>query len=141
MKLKLLLFVALLVVLTACVPSPEAVQTSQAVEVPAALKLALSALILAAVTLGLQVVFDSVGLDLRGIGSVLAVSVSAFAVAQLQGYVDAVPSQYDAVVLMVLNVAVVVLGGLGTLQALLRGGRAAELLPHSSANKPTKVIR
>lgn len=138
--MKYFLLTVLLVALTACVPAPEAVQTSTAVEVPAALKLALSALILAAVTLGLQVVFDSVGIDLRGVGAAVAVSVTAFAVAQLQGYVDAVPAQYDAVVLMVLNVAVVVLGGLGTLQALFRRGRAVELLPRGN-ERGSKVIR
>lgn len=127
---KLLIVLTLLVALTACVPDPAAaVQTSAAVQIPEALKLALSALILAGVTLGLQVVFDSVGLDLRGIGSALAVAVSAFVVAQLQGYIDVIPAEFDGLVLMVLNVAVVILGGLGTLQAAFKRDRAAQVLP------------
>ena len=124
---KLLIVFVLLAALTACVPDPT-VATSSAVEVPAALKLAISALILSGVMLGLQVIFDSVGLDLRGIGSAFAVAVSAFAVSQLQGYIDVVPAQYDGVVLMVLNVAVVILGSLGTLQALFNSNRAAKLI-------------
>lgn len=117
-----------LVVVTGCVPEPTAVQTSSAVQVPEALKLVLSALILAGVTLGLQVVFDSIGLDLRGVGGAVSVSVSAFLIAQLQGYIDVIPASYDGLVLMVLNVAVVILGGLGTLQALFNSNRAAKVL-------------
>jgi len=129
MKVKLMfLAFVLLTLVSACVPDPAAIQTSSAVQVPEALKLALSALILAAVTLGLQVVFDKIGLDLRGIGSVVAVAVSAFAVSQLQGYIDVVPVEYDGLVLMILNVAVVILGSLGTLQALFNSNRAAKLI-------------
>src|SRR5688500_12180721 len=129
MKVKLMfLAFVLLTLVSACVPDPAAVQTSSAVQVPEALKLALSALILAGVTLGLQVVFDKVGIDLRGIGSAVAVAASAFAVSQLQGYIDVVPAQYDGLVLMVLNVAVVILGSLGTLQALFNSNRAAKLI-------------
>ena len=129
MKVKIVfLAFALLTFLTSCVPDPAAIQTSSAVQVPEALKLALSALILAGVTLGLQVVFDKVGLDLRGIGSAVAVAVSAFAVSQLQGYIDVVPVEYDGLVLMILNIAVVILGSLGTLQALFNSNRAAKLI-------------
>lgn len=129
MKVKFifLLFVAM-IVLSSCVPDPAARQTSQAVEIPQALKLILSALILAGVTLGLQVVFDSVGIDLRGVGNAVAVAVSAFVIAQVQGYIDVIPAEFDGIVLMVLNVAVVILGGLGTLQALFNSNRAAKVL-------------
>ena len=110
--------------LSACTAAP----TSNAVQIPDALTLAIGALILAAVTLGLQTLFDSVGLDLRGVGAAIAVAVSGFAIAQLQGLIDIIPAQYDQLITIVLNVAVVILGGLGTLQALFKRERAAQVL-------------
>jgi hypothetical protein len=124
---KLFLFIVLLVfpiMLAACTPEP----TSSAVQLPDALKLALSGLILAGVTLGLQAVFDSVGLDLRGVGAAIAVAVSGFAIAQLQGLIDIIPAQYDQLVMIGLNIAVVILTGLGTLQAVFKRERAAQVL-------------
>lgn len=118
----LVVFAAFL--LSACTAAP----TSNAVQLPEALTLAISGLILAAVTLGLQAVFDSIGLDLRGVGVAIVVAVSGFAVAQLQGLIDIIPVQYDQLVTIVLNVAVVILGGLGTLQALFKRERAAQVL-------------
>lgn len=120
-------FVVLLVftfLLAACTAAP----TSNAVQLPEALTLAIGALILAGVTLGLQAVFDSIGLDLRGVGAAIAVVISGFAIAQLQGLIDIIPAQYDQLITIVLNVAVVILGGLGTLQALFKHERAAQLL-------------
>lgn len=125
MKIKkffVMMFVVAL--LTACTAAP----TSNAVQIPEALTLAIGALILAAVTLGLQAVFDSFGLDLRGVGAAIAVGVTGFAIAQLQGLIDIVPVQYDQLITVVLNVAVVILGGLGTLQALFKRDRAAQVL-------------
>lgn len=114
----------LMFTLSACSAAP----TSNAVQIPEALTLAIGALILAAVTLGLQALFDSVGLDLRGVGAAIAVAVSGFAIAQLQGLIDIIPAQYDQLITIVLNVAVVILGGLGTLQALFKRERAAQVL-------------
>ena len=114
----------LMFTLSACTAAP----TSNAVQIPEALTLAIGALILAAVTLGLQAVFDSVGLDLRGVGAAIAVAVSGFAIAQLQGLIDIIPAQYDQLTTIVLNVAVVILGGIGTLQAVFKRERAAQLL-------------
>lgn len=125
---KILLIVVLALLLTACLPPAEAVATSSAVQLPEALTLALGALILAAVTIGLQVVFDSFGLDLRGVGAAIAVGVTGFAIAQLQGLIDIIPAMYDQIVMIVLNVLVVILGGLGTLRALFSRERAAQLL-------------
>jgi uncharacterized protein YceK len=125
MKLKmffLMLFVTVL--LGACSAAP----TSNAVQLPDALKPALSGLILAAVTLGLQVVFDSIGLDLRGVGSAIAIAVSGFAIAQLQGLVDIIPAQYDQLVMIVLNIVIVILSGLGTIRAVTDRDRAAQVL-------------
>jgi hypothetical protein len=128
---KIVKIVVLLAVLafavTACVAP--AVQTSAAVQIPEALVLAFNALVLAGVTVGLQVVFDSVGLDLRGIGTALAVALSGFVLAQLQGFIDLVPVEYDLYVNIVLNIIVVVLTGLGYLRLLVHPARAAQLLP------------
>ena len=103
------------------------VATSSAVQVPEILGKLIGGLILGAVMLGLQAVFDSVGLDLRGLGAALAAVLSGFAVAQLQGFIDLIPVAYDQLVTIVLNVAVVILSGLGTLRALLHRERAAQL--------------
>jgi len=125
MKTKTILLMVLAVfLLSACTAAP----TSNAVQLPEALTLAISGLILAGVTLGLQAVFDSVGLDLRGVGAAIAVAATGFAVAQLQGLIDIIPAQYDQLITIALNVAVVILGGLGTLQALFKRDRAAQLL-------------
>lgn len=105
--------------------SASVVQTSTAVQVPEALKHILSGLILTGVLLGLQVVFDWSGLDLRGVGAAVAVAISGFAVAQLQGYIDAIPQAYDYLVTIGLNVLVVILSGLGYLRLLVNRERAA----------------
>lgn len=130
---KLLPLLLLAFVLTACgvpVEGEGVVATSSAVQIPNLLVLAIDALILVGITLGLQVVFDSFGLDLRGFGAAIAVVVSAFVVAQLQGIIDLVPVQYDQLVSIVLNVLVVILSGLGTIRAFFNPTRAAQLLPH-----------
>ena len=104
-----------------------AVQTSSAVQLPEELKLLISGLILAAVTLGLQAVFDWIHLDLRGMGAAIAATVSGFAIAQLQGFIDLVPAAYDQWVSIGLTVLVVVLSGIGVLRALFNRVRAEAL--------------
>ena len=113
-------------VVAALLNSPEA--TSAAVQVPEALKTILSGLILAGVVTGLQVVFDWIGLDLRGVGAAIAAALSGFAIAQLQGYIDAIPVQYDQAVTIILTVLVVVLSGLGALRLLIQRERVLPLL-------------
>lgn len=122
---KFLFFLLVAWLISACSAAP----TSSAVQLPDALKLAISGLILAGVTLGLQVVFDAIGLDLRGLGSAIAVIVSGFAIAQLQGLIDLIPAEYDQLVTIALNIIIVILSGLGTMQAVFHRDRAAQLLP------------
>lgn len=123
------LFLIVVVAVIAAVvsqPAPaEAVQTSTAVQIPEALKAILSGLILTGVLLGLQVVFDWTGLDLRGVGAAVAVAISGFAVAELQGYINSIPVMYDYLVTIVLNVLVVILSGLGYLRLFVDRARAA----------------
>lgn len=128
---KILIVLALLVVpvLAASTASPDqALQTSMAVQLPPELKAILSALLLAGVTVGLNVVYNWVGLDLRGLSTAIAVTLSAFAVAQIQGYIDVIPAAYDQAVTVFLQVLVVILGGLGTLGLLAARHRVTGLL-------------
>lgn len=116
-----LLFALLAVALAACSPRP----TSQAVDVPEALELAIGVLVLAALTAGFVFVFEKTGLDLRGFATPVSVTVSAFLVAQLQGLINIVPVEYDQLLTVVLQIIVVIIGGLGVLR--LRAGQRAQL--------------
>lgn len=107
--------------------SAQVIQTSAAVQIPEALKRILSGLILTGVLIGLQVVFDWTGLDLRGVGAAVAVALSGFVVAQLQGYIDVIPPAYDYLALIGLNVLVTILSGLGYLRLLVHRERAIAL--------------
>jgi len=127
LPLLVLVFGMILFALTACAPA-NAVQTSQAVQLPDALKLAINGLILFGVTFGLQFVFDKFGLDLRGVGAALAVAVAEFAILQLQGLIDVIPAQYDLLVTVALNVILAVLTSLGFARVALHKERARELL-------------
>lgn len=123
----LIIVVAALAAVVSAPASAEAVQTSTAVQIPEALKAILSGLILTGVLLGLQVVFDWTGLDLRGVGAAVAVAISGFAIAELQGYIDAIPMIYDYLATIGLNVLVVILSGLGYLRLFVNRERAAAL--------------
>jgi len=113
--------------LSACVANG-AVATSNAVQLPDALKLAINGLVLFGVMFGLQFVFDKFHLDLRGIGAAVALAVSEFAILQLQGLIDVVPMQYDLLVTVALNVILAVLTSLGFARVALHRERARELL-------------
>jgi len=119
---KVFLAFVLIVTLAACAP----VATSQAVQVPEALQLALGALVLAALTAGFVYLFEKTGLDLRGYAVGISVTLSAFLVAQLQGWINTIPAQYDATLTIVLQILVVIVGGLGVLR--LRANEPARLL-------------
>ena len=127
MKINKLFLFVFAVFLFACTPmAAEAVQTSSAVQVPGALVLALDAIILTGATLGLQVVFENFGLDLRGLGTALAASLSGFGILQLQGVIDVIPMAYDQLVTIALNIAVVVLAGVGYVRLLTNRDRASQ---------------
>ncbi len=113
--------------LTACSPGPSLIQTSQAVQIPMALQLAINAAVLFGVTFGLQWLFEFVKIDLRGVGAAVAVAVSEFAIAQLQGWINVVPAQYDIYVLIGLNVIITVLTTLGYIRVSLQKERAAAM--------------
>lgn len=118
------LVILVVLFLAGCAASP----TSNAVQVPDLLKVAINAFVLVAVTFGLQLVFDKVGLDLRGVGVVVAASVAEFVILQLQGLIDVVPMAYDLYVTIVLNVILAILTSLGYVRVFLQRERAKELL-------------
>lgn len=120
----LMVITVLLFVLAACATEPK--PTSQAVEVPQAISLAIGALVLAALTAGFVFLFEKSGLDLRGFAVPLSVTISAFLVAQLQGLINTIPAQYDPLLSIVLQILVVIIGGLGVLR--LRSNEPARLL-------------
>ena len=127
-NLFLLMFSAILL-LASCAPAAATVvNTSAAVQIPDPLKLAISGLLLAVVMAGLQVVFETLGLDLRGFGTALAAAISTFVIAQLQGYINVIDPSYDTLVKTILDVLVVVLGGLGYLRIATNAPRAEQLL-------------
>ena len=114
-------------VLAAGILAPSGVATSSAVQVPEALRLAIGGLTLMLVTLGLQAVFVTIGLDLRGAGAIVAVSLSGFVIAQLQGLINVIPQAYDQMTMIVLNILVVILSGIGAIRALVQPERASRL--------------
>lgn len=122
MKRLTVLSLLLIALLTACAPAP----TSQAVDVPDAIELAIGALILAALTAGFVFIFEKTGLDLRGFAVPISVTVSAYLVAQLQGIINTIPAQYDPILSTVLQIIVVIIGGLGVLR--LRANQPARLM-------------
>lgn len=125
---KVLAFLLLAVLfLTACTPAPTAIATSQAVQIPLELKMALNGAILFVVLLGLQWVFDRFGLDLRGWGAALAATAAEFLILQFQGMIDFIPAQYDLLVTFGLNVLLALLTLAGFARALFQRGRAMEL--------------
>lgn len=134
MKMKaVFLFMFLFILLTACAAprsasSAEPVATSSAVQIPDALKLAIGVLVLAVVMAGLQAVFETFGLELRGFGAGIAATVTAFAILQLQAVIDVIPVEYDQLISIALNVLVVILGGLGVLRVAGNPGRAAQVV-------------
>ena len=128
MKTEKFVWGAILLAIVAVAYFQPTLNTSVAVQVPDALKLAIDGILLAAVTLGLQALFDRFGLDLRGSGTAIAVALSAFAIGELQGIINIIPQAYDAVTMIVLNILVVILAGVGTIRAVFHPERAAELL-------------
>lgn len=127
--------VILLVLLAAVLVVPlfsHSVQGSAAVQIPEQLKLIIDGLVLAAVMLGLQAIFDLVGLDLRGMGAAIAAVLSAFVIAQLQGLIDVVPAIYDQWLTIGIQILVYLLSGVGVLRAIFHPQRAAALFAGNS---------
>lgn len=118
-------FVLVAIVLSSCTV---AVMTSNAVQVPNEVKVALNAVILIGVMYGLQLLLDYVHIDLRGIGVTIAAAISEAAILQLQGWIDLVPVAYDPFVTVGLQILLAVLVFLGGVRLLAHPERARQLL-------------
>lgn len=90
-------------------------QTSVAVQVPGAINDAIAVGITALVALGLAYVLKWTGLDLTMYATPLAVTISAWVVAELQNVINTIPESYDPTLDFVLKVIVVLLGSVGFL--------------------------
>lgn len=123
--IKIVLACLLVLFLSACVPVSTAIPASPAVQIPLDLKMALNAAILFGVMFGLQWLFETVKIDLRGVGAFIASAVAEFLILQLQGWIDVVPAQYDVYVLLGLNIILTVLTTLGYIRVAFRPERAA----------------
>jgi hypothetical protein len=97
------------------------------VQISLELKLAINAALLFGVTFGLQWLFETVKIDLRGIGAVLAVGVAEFLILQFQGLIDVVPAQYDLYITIGLNVILAILTTLGYIRISFQHWRAAAM--------------
>lgn len=121
-KLVLLVAVVLVAILIALNPFADPAfagftQESMAVQVPEAVNTAIAIGITALVSLGVAYVLKATGLDLSSISTPLAVSVSAFVVAELQNIINAIPESYDPTLNLVFKIIVVLLGSVGLLWA------------------------
>lgn len=92
-----------------------AVQTSSAVQIPQALVLAFNALLFTVLTAGFTYIISKIGLDLTSFATPLAATLSTFLLGLAQNWIDLQPISSDPLLLMILNVLVVIVGGLGTL--------------------------
>lgn len=109
--------------------SYEAIQTSSAVQVPAAINQAIAVGITALLALGAAYLFMKTGLDLRGFTTPVAIAVSAWVVGELQNIINMVPESYDPTLDFVLKVIVILIAPVGLL--VLRLGPQPTNIPGS----------
>ena len=86
----------------------------------------LVAVTFAAVTAGMDWVFQFTGIDFRGLATEIAGTLSAFVVLEFQNIINLIPATFDPYVSFVFTVLVVLLGGAGALRvlSLFRGSKA-----------------
>lgn len=90
--------------------------TSSAVQIPLALQFAAGAFLLGLLTTGTNYLFVAIGLDLREYAAPVSVTVAAFLTSLAQGWIDLAAVQYDPAIQLIINILVVVIGGVGTLR-------------------------
>ena len=103
-------------VLFACTPEPQGIQTSSAVQVDQALKLLIEGVLIAFFTAGTIYIFEVVGWDLRQFAIPVAVSTSTFLVGLLQGWINAQPVELDPWIGLGLRILAALLVSFGTLR-------------------------
>lgn len=114
-----LVFAGLLVVFNPLSGNPSFAgepQTSIAVQVPQAINEAIAIGFVALLALGAAYVFEKTGLDLRGFAAPLAITISAWVVAELQNIINTIPESYDPTADFVFKVIVLLLGSVGLLR-------------------------
>lgn len=108
------------VILNPLAGQPTAVQESMAVTVPEAINMAITVGLTALLAMGAGWLFEKVGIDLRGVATTLAITLSAFIVSELQNIVDMIPEMYDPTLDLVFKIIVVLLGSVGLLRFRIR---------------------
>lgn len=95
-----------------------AIQTSSAVQVPAAVNTAIQVGIVLLLTAGFTWVFNTFGWDFRGLASVIGLALSTVIVAELQNLVNLVPAQWDPILSTFFYFLVLILAPAGGLYLL-----------------------
>lgn len=98
------------------------VQTSNAVQIPEAFVLALNAGLFALLTAGFMFVLNWIGLNLIEYALPLAGTLSGFLIGLVQHWIDLQPVSSDPYILMVLNILIVVIGGVPFLALARKNG-------------------
>lgn len=118
MKTKRFLLICLVMVIGFTLSACAAVQPHQesmAVQVPEAINLAIGTGVAALLALGAAYVFQKLGLDLRGYTAPVAITLSAWIVAELQNVVNIIPEMYDPYIDFAFRVIVLLLAPTGLL--------------------------
>lgn len=125
-------FIVVLIAMNPLAGSPEFAGAAEvvpsAVQVPEAINNAIAVGIAALLSLGFAWLFAKTGLDLTGFATPLAITISAFVVAELQNIINMIPESYDPTVDFVFKVIVLLLGSVGLLVFRARPSQPNSLL-------------
>lgn len=120
---KLLLIGVFLFVLLACSPAPDfAAQESRAVQVPEEINYAIGVGLAAILAAGAAYVAQKTGLDLGPHTAPVAITLSAWVVAELQNVINTLPESLDPTLDFVFKLIVYLLGAAGTLVLVKKRG-------------------
>lgn len=101
---------------------------AQAVPVPVEINDFITMLVFGAVTAGFVFLFNALGIDLRGLATPIAGTLSGYLVLQLQGIINTIPETYDFYVSIVFKIIVIIIGGIGTLYVIAKSNKRDTLL-------------
>ena len=113
----------LLILFAVLIPGEQGVvATSVAVQIPQALSLAFQGLVLALMTFAFNWILQAIGWDITGFAAPLSISLSTFLLGLAQQWINLQPVSSDPTIMLVLNILVIVLSGVGVV-ALATGRR------------------
>ena len=116
-RLVVFLGVALLAACSPWVPEEQgAIATSVAVQVPQALALAISGFLVMLLAAATVYLFEKFNLDLRGYATPVGLALGTWIVAELQKYINTIPTTYDPWVDMILRILVIIFVTVGALR-------------------------